>query len=101
MAVCYHGAIMLQKCFARTTIPLFALAILTCLRQAVSDEPARLNVRAATSAKPNPDRPFGIEKRAAWTTSRFRGSPDPPPPYRAERVFPKLHFKNPTVLTNA
>jgi putative heme-binding domain-containing protein len=42
-----------------------------------------------------------LQKRVPWTTSRFRGSPDPPPPYRAERVFPKLHFKNPTVLTNA
>ena len=46
-------------------------------------------------------RPFGIEKRVPWVTSRFRGSPDPSLPYRAERVFTKVNFKNPTVLTNA
>lgn len=48
-----------------------------------------------------PSRPFGIEKRTPWTTSKFHGTPEPPLPYRAERVFPKIHFKNPTVLTNA
>lgn len=31
--------------------------------------------------------------RQAWTTSRVVGSPDPPHPYRAERVFPKLNFR--------
>ncbi len=46
-------------------------------------------------------RPFGIEKRVPWTTSKFRGRPDPPLPYRAERIFPKINFKSPTVLTNA
>jgi uncharacterized repeat protein (TIGR03806 family) len=45
--------------------------------------------------------PFGIDQRVAWTTSQFRGSPEPPLPYRAARVFPRVHFKNPTVLTNA
>jgi len=45
--------------------------------------------------------PYGIEKRVPWTTSRFRGTPEPPLPYLAARVFPKLNFKNPTVLTNA
>jgi len=47
------------------------------------------------------DRPFGITQRVPWTTSKFRGTPDPPLPYRAERIFPKIHFKDPTVLTNA
>src|SRR5262249_9621031 len=56
---------------------------------------------AQPTAKPDSNRPFGLEKRIPWSTSRFRGSPDPSPPYRAERVFPKLHFRNPTVLTNA
>lgn len=46
-------------------------------------------------------KPFGIEQRVPWATSKFRGSPEPPLPYRAERVFPKLGFKNPTVLTSA
>jgi putative heme-binding domain-containing protein len=60
----------------------------------------------ATAAKPDSrpgddKAPFGIDRRIPWTTSRFRGTPDPPLPYRAERVFPRLHFKSPTVLTSA
>ncbi|MCO6458235.1 MAG: PQQ-dependent sugar dehydrogenase [Pirellulaceae bacterium] len=39
--------------------------------------------------------------RVPWSTSRFRGRPEPPPPYRAERLFPKLNFQQPTVLTSA
>src|SRR5690349_5162770 len=37
-------------------------------------------------------KPFGIEKRELWTTSRVIGSPDPPPPYITEAAFPKLQF---------
>src|SRR6266852_1477741 len=46
-------------------------------------------------------RPYGIDKRTPWTTSRITGSPEPPHPYRVERVFPKLGFKNPLLITNA
>lgn len=35
-----------------------------------------------------------IEPRTLWTTSRVIGSPDPPPPYRSARAWPKLSFKN-------
>jgi putative heme-binding domain-containing protein len=45
--------------------------------------------------------PHGIAARTPWTTSRITGSPDPPPPYRIERAFPKLTFVNPLLLTNA
>jgi len=31
--------------------------------------------------------------RVPWTTSRIHGSPDPPKPYVAQRIFPKLEFK--------
>src|SRR6516165_5893328 len=48
-----------------------------------------------------PGRPFGISKRVPWTTSRLTGSPDPPPPYKIVRAFPKLTFKNPLLLRNA
>src|SRR5262245_23869785 len=47
------------------------------------------------------ERPHGIAARAPWTTSRITGSPDPPPPYRIERAFPKLTFVNPLLLTGA
>ncbi len=44
-------------------------------------------------------KPFGIEQRVAWTTSRVIGSPDPPPPYQARRAFAKLTFDRPRFLT--
>lgn len=31
----------------------------------------------------------------AWTTSRVKGSPEPPKDYRVARVFPKITFANP------
>jgi len=34
-------------------------------------------------------------ERVPWTTSRVRGSPEPPPLYRVERAFPKLTFSSP------
>src|SRR6476620_557000 len=46
-------------------------------------------------------RPFGIERRTPWTTSRVRGAPDPPAPYRTERVFEKLSFAEPLDLESA
>lgn len=41
------------------------------------------------------------ETRRPWTTSRVKGSPEPPLPYRARLVFPHLNFEQPTVLTSA
>ncbi|MDE0736373.1 MAG: hypothetical protein OSB47_11155, partial [Pirellulaceae bacterium] len=39
--------------------------------------------------------PHGISQRTAWATSRITGSPEPPPPYQVEQVFPQLKFVNP------
>jgi putative heme-binding domain-containing protein len=64
-----------------------------------------LPVRAATPPegkdKAPPERPNGIPKRIPWTTSRVTGSPEPPPPYRSQRIFPKLIFHNPLLITSA
>jgi putative heme-binding domain-containing protein len=35
------------------------------------------------------------EERRPWTSSKIKGSPEPPPPYRLERLFPKLAFDHP------
>lgn len=43
----------------------------------------------------------GTTARQPWVTSRIVGSPDPPSPYRVEKVFPHLQFQQPTVLTMA
>lgn len=42
-----------------------------------------------------------LAARVPWTTSRLRGSPEPPPPYRLERVFPGLRFTNIVDLAHA
>jgi uncharacterized repeat protein (TIGR03806 family) len=47
------------------------------------------------------DAPFGLTKRIPWTTSAVRGSPEPPLLLKAARVFPKVQFKNPVVISSA
>lgn len=37
--------------------------------------------------------------RPSWTTSRVRGTPEPPPPFECQRVFPEIRFQNPVVMT--
>jgi uncharacterized repeat protein (TIGR03806 family) len=44
------------------------------------------------------EKPFGIDQRIPWTTSKMVGTPEPPSPYLLERVFPQLTFKNPVEL---
>ncbi|MFM8218218.1 MAG: hypothetical protein ACKOJF_04785, partial [Planctomycetaceae bacterium] len=39
--------------------------------------------------------------RTPWTTSNFRGRPEPPVPFLPRRIYPQAAFKNPTVLTSA
>jgi uncharacterized repeat protein (TIGR03806 family) len=41
------------------------------------------------------DKPAGIDKRVPWTTSKVKGSPEPPLLYRTEVAFPKLKFTEP------
>ena len=56
---------------------------------------------ASSQAQSKKDMPHGIEKRISWTASKITGSPEPPPPYKIERTFPKLTFTNPLLLTTA
>src|SRR5438874_10679691 len=44
------------------------------------------------------DRPYGIDKRIPWTTSRVVGSPNPPLPFRAKKAFPKLKILCPIAI---
>jgi uncharacterized repeat protein (TIGR03806 family) len=53
---------------------------------------------AAWGDPPKVPEPSG---RVPWTTSRIAGTPEPPPPYRAEPALPKLKFTQPVVLTTA
>src|SRR5207249_2943052 len=43
-------------------------------------------------------RPHGIEKYVPVTTSTVVGSPDPPPPYRVARTFPKIKINFPIAV---
>ncbi|WP_166831886.1 PQQ-dependent sugar dehydrogenase [Thalassoroseus pseudoceratinae] len=45
--------------------------------------------------------PADDSSRPAWTTSRVHGSPEPPKPYRTERVFPRLKFDRPVAMMPA
>src|SRR5437868_390570 len=45
-------------------------------------------------------RPFGLERRIPWTTSRVIGSPDPPLPYRVRRAFPRLKVPCPIAVAH-
>ena len=36
--------------------------------------------------------------RVTWTTSRIRGTPEPPLPYVVERIYPQLHLEQPTTI---
>lgn len=46
----------------------------------------------APSAAESVRKPYGIENRELWTTSKVKGSPEPPDPYTMTRVYPKLKF---------
>ncbi len=47
---------------------------------------------------PAATKPPGLKQRVPWTTSKVRGSPDPPSPYRTELAFPKLKLDEPLDL---
>jgi uncharacterized repeat protein (TIGR03806 family) len=64
-----------------------------------------LSVALAAAEAADPDapvrKPYGLDKRIPWTTSRVIGSPEPPPPYRTEQAFPRLTFSEPLDLASA
>jgi hypothetical protein len=39
-------------------------------------------------------------RRVPWTTSAITGRPEPPPPYRAEPVFPGITFESTSLLAH-
>lgn len=59
-----------------------------------------LGMQAAYAEQPDAP-PVGLKQRTPWTMSNFRGRPEPPLPFQAQRIFPHLSFNHPTVLTSA
>jgi glucose/arabinose dehydrogenase len=60
--------------------------------------PILLSLRPASAAEA--ERPYGIERRVPWTTSRVVGSPRPPLPYRAQRTFARLKVACPIAVAH-
>ncbi|MGE3818155.1 MAG: PQQ-dependent sugar dehydrogenase [Isosphaeraceae bacterium] len=56
------------------------------------------DVPVGTDAPPRSEKPFGLETRVPWTTSRVVGSPDPLPPFQLVRSFRAFTFKNPIFI---
>jgi glucose/arabinose dehydrogenase len=55
-------------------------------------------LRAADPA--DSGKPYGLERRVPWTTSRVVGSPDPPLPYRVRRTFTRLKVPCPIAVAH-
>src|SRR5436190_23632542 len=85
--LCSAASILLAAAFLAGIYP---------LTHAGDGTPAALPSKSAPAK-----RLLGLDQRIPWTTSRITGSPEPPPPYRIERAFPKLTFKNPLLMTRA
>lgn len=51
-----------------------------------------------SAADEDGEKPFGLQAREPWTTSRVVGYPDPPAPYTVERIFPNLKFESPVFI---
>lgn len=64
----------------------------------LTDVARRADDAQAEAAHEAPPPPASRLARKPWTTSRVVGTPEPPPPYRAEPAFPRLKFRNPVVL---
>ncbi len=78
------------------------LILMTMIGGAVATR--ALHPRAQTDEKKPAtpaERPYGIAKRVPWTTSKLTGAPEPPPPYRIERAFANLTFKEPLHMIRA
>ncbi len=50
------------------------------------------------AAEPRREKPYGLARRTPWMTSRVVGAPDPPPPYRLVRAFPRISFTGPVCI---
>ncbi|HEY7427194.1 MAG TPA: PQQ-dependent sugar dehydrogenase [Gemmataceae bacterium] len=57
-------------------------------------------LRFVGSSAKDAAKPYGIERRIPLTTSRVAGSPEPPPPYRVQRVYPNLNLNFPVAVVH-
>ena len=55
-------------------------------------------IPAVCLAEDDSEKPFGIERRVAWTGTRVVGSPEPPLPYVATKAFSAIDWKRPLYM---
>ena len=67
---------------------------------AYCERPDGVSLPRAPALRATNERPANAapRQRALWSSSRFAGTPDPPPPYAVTPAFPKLKFEFPVVL---
>ncbi|MCH2202844.1 MAG: PQQ-dependent sugar dehydrogenase [Fuerstiella sp.] len=74
---------------AQSLLNVLVMVTLSCQIIAGDQQPETADVNS---------KPFGLGDRDPWTTSRFVGTPEPPPPYTVRRAFPNLTFENPVCI---
>src|SRR5438105_4996655 len=79
----------------------FFLSVALTTQPLADTPPHQKPATTGATTEPGAARPYGIEKRIPWTTSRIIGSPEAPSPYVVKRVFPDLTFTNPVEVANA
>lgn len=52
-------------------------------------------IAASADDKQPTRKAFGLDKRELWTTSKVKGSPEPPPPYQLTPAFGGISFSEP------
>src|SRR6478672_6585062 len=67
--------------------------------RSMTNNPAIVETPTTVEAAEPIKKAFGLETRELWTTSKVKGSPEPPPPYRLSKAFPKVAFTEPLELT--
>jgi putative heme-binding domain-containing protein len=91
-----------MKRIKRFTVPmLLATTLVGISFQRSRSTPDQSQAREGKEEAKPADRPYGLRTRTPWTTSKLTGSPEPPPPYRIERAFPRLTFRKPLLLARA
>jgi uncharacterized repeat protein (TIGR03806 family) len=90
----------LKKDYPMRFIPAFLALLFAAAVLAVTRADSRPANRPEEKT-PKQRKPFGIDKRVPWTTSRVKGSPEPPAPYRSEVAFPKIKFFEPLDMASA
>src|SRR4051794_26539521 len=60
------------------------------------------NAAPGLAEKPSSDKKTRpSDKRVPWTTSKVKGTPEPPAPYKLEVAFPKVKFFEPLEMASA